>query len=350
MAARDAGKDKAHELTPEYFTIHPKTLKPSSEDFGSRARSSEMARMYARMQEEPDVEHMEITDIASLMRAMRKSALDREKLVAVRKFVADGGDELYYLSERMPDIMDLFIYQSSRRQLLGELIAHHDSAHERRESLKQHDHHDGDDEKQAEHDNAVRQADNLHNAVKAADAQVKKLEYWSDIKGMANEDAVLDRELYGDLASGGHPQAAFASKQDATEGAHEPHPHPEHANDEDQQRQQGSRSEADPIPSISSPPSKKSSVWFDAQTSPRTDSGRDSDELDRYTTAKESLSDLSSSVPKSERSGFRDKGKGRAISSKVSNLDGVSEEEAQVPTVPHGREDDDLEVLMPQSE
>lgn len=229
-------KDKSHELTAEYFTIHPKTIKTPSPGSSIALSSNNMLR--ARQKEDDqDVEHMEISDIPSLIRALRKSAVDREKLVAVRKFVEEGGDELHYLAERMPDIMSLFVYQSSRRHLLAELLQRFDATTKRKESLADHTH--DDEETKRKHDVAARQADNLLKAVNAADDQVKKLEYWSDIKSMAQRGQTLyatDDKHWNqakwqglDPGSPAHGQESFSSKQDHSEPPPELHKHPEHA-------------------------------------------------------------------------------------------------------------------------
>ncbi|KAF2861361.1 hypothetical protein K470DRAFT_192572, partial [Piedraia hortae CBS 480.64] len=99
----------------------------------------------------------EIANMPSLILALRNARVDREKLVAVRQFVEHGEDELYYLAECMNDIMSLFIFQNSRRQLLTELMeAHYDPS----------------------------QAENMKRAIDAAAAQVENLEYWSDVKSV----------------------------------------------------------------------------------------------------------------------------------------------------------------------
>lgn len=292
-------KEKSHELTTDYFTIHPKTMRPASEDL-SRAASTDLARMEKQLEDDIEVEKMEIQDIGTLDLALKKAAVDREKLVAVRKFVDTGGAELHYLSERMPDIMNMLVFQSSRRQLLGELLAHFDQAQRRRESLKEHT---PDDKKsQQELDDAASQAENLMKAVRAADEQVKMLEYWSDIKSMAEGGKTLQdtSEGHWDVSkwqglspteeSERHPVDAFANKQEASAGAPALHKHSEHE----------SASEAE---------SKFNSVFYDAkQTS------KDVSETDVYTTAAESASEVSKR--------HKGKGKGRATS-----LDGVVEDE-----------------------
>ena len=297
-------KEKAHQLTEEYFTIHPRTLRAPSEDFSKAA--SEMARLSEKFEEEVEIEKMDVSDIASLMRVLKKAAVDREKLVAVRKFVGNGGEELYYLADRMPEIMNLFVFQSSRRQLLADLLHRFDDAHKRREDLTERKHEDEDT--QEEHDAATRQAENLMNAVKVADDQVKKLEYWSDIKGMSHRGETLQEASEGhwDLSkwqglspnSGeDHPEDTFASKQAASEGVQALHPYPEHVGGE------ASESEA--------APRKKSSVWFDAKENKKEISEDTEHEL--YSTPAQSTSEL-------PLKGARKKSKGRS-----SRLDGVYE-------------------------
>lgn len=305
---RDAAhktKEKSHELTADYFTIHPKTLRPASEDF-SKAASTDLARMERHLEDEIQVEKMDIDDIGSLDMALKKASIDREKLVAVRKFVDTGGAELFYLSERMPGIMNMLVFQSSRRQLLSELLAHFDQARRRRESLEDHSH--GDQQGQQEHDDAARQAENLMKAVQAADEQVKKLEYWSDIKGMAEGGKTLQdtSEGHWDLSkwqglspadTEQHPVATFANKQKASEGTPSLHKHSEHE-------------------SASEVESKSGNAWFDAKQTPK-----DVSETEEYTTAGESASEVSK-----RKKSSKGKGKGRATDG-VKSLDGVEEEE-----------------------
>lgn len=43
----------------------------------------------------------EVRDIATLMRKLKKAAIDREKIIVIHKFVDDGGEELHYLAEQV---------------------------------------------------------------------------------------------------------------------------------------------------------------------------------------------------------------------------------------------------------
>ena len=77
----------------------------------------------------------------------------------------------------MLDIMASLVYQNSRRQLLAYLIHACNAASEHRgEHLGKEDPKD---------DVQVRMVGSLQSAVHAADEQVKALEYWSDIKNVA---------------------------------------------------------------------------------------------------------------------------------------------------------------------
>jgi hypothetical protein len=43
----------------------------------------------------------EVRDTATLMRKLKAAAIDREKIAIMNRFIADGGEELYYLAEQV---------------------------------------------------------------------------------------------------------------------------------------------------------------------------------------------------------------------------------------------------------
>ncbi|GAB7358755.1 hypothetical protein MBLNU230_g3983t1 [Neophaeotheca triangularis] len=308
---------KGHALASDYFTIHPRTVKERP-PIGSRASSAYLGTVAAgqsskqpdAIDEHPDVsnEGPDIADIASLMRRLRRAAVDREKLVLVRNFIASGGEELYYLSPQMGAIMNLFIFQSSRRQLLAELMQNFDTQAQRKEDLATHAH-TSDEEAQHAHDIAIKRADNLLAAVKAADDQVKELEYWSDIKGMAQQQQTLaeDEEGHGwshsrwaaldPQSAEPHDQIPFSSKQRPSQPAAVPHPHPEHGKGKGKARL---RENAAP---------RGVTFYEDAK-----ENTRESDSTG-FTTAAESVSGMKDKVVKTRPLGQR------------LGLDGVGEEE-----------------------
>jgi hypothetical protein len=312
-------KERGHELNADYFTIHPKILRGPSPN-GSLTYSALRARGFQN--DDVNIQDVDIADIGTLILMLRKSAVDREKLVAVRKFVNQGGDELFYLSDRMSDIMALFVYQSSRRQLLAELIHHFDASTARKESLSGHMH--SDEESKKLHEAAAKQANNLSRAVEAADEQVKHLEYWSDIKSMARHGETVhatDNDHWNgkkwqglDPASPGHDEDAFRSKQHHTEPAPDLHKHAEHEEHDDRRNEQHSN-ETDASGYVTAATSASKAKSLKMRDNPRTDS-----DGDIYVTAPETLS-----VDPVNRS-HKGKGKGKA---RATGVDGVLEEDSE---------------------
>lgn len=89
---------EAHHLNADYFTIHP------SRDL-TRANSSVppslVAKYRSRMIDEYQEEPADIKDIGTLLTHLKRAALDREKIVLVRHFVDNAGEDLYYLEEQV---------------------------------------------------------------------------------------------------------------------------------------------------------------------------------------------------------------------------------------------------------
>lgn len=166
----DGSMSAAHLLTSDYFTIHTKRdLSPTS-PMASTARTSYLSQRTAELKEPPE----EIQNVLDLLRTLKLATIDREKIDAVNRFVEKGSEELAYLEDKIPEITAFLVFQTSRRQLL-ELLEHAaDDAQKRR------DEHDADirPEDQAEQ----RRIDHLRNAARAAEGQIRGLEYWSDRK------------------------------------------------------------------------------------------------------------------------------------------------------------------------
>lgn len=88
-------------LNDDYFTIHPSFFRSreSSVDPTGGARSSFVSRRSA--QQDDYLIPGDIRDVLALMKCLRTALVDREKLDAVKQFVAQGGDDLFYLAERV---------------------------------------------------------------------------------------------------------------------------------------------------------------------------------------------------------------------------------------------------------
>jgi hypothetical protein len=183
-------KEEAHALTSDYFTIHSK-VRNTQEDAESIANSEKKAQYSvptssawgAKSWGEQQADIPEINNISALLRGLKAAAIDREKIVLVRRFLEQGGEELHYMSENMEQIMKLLVFQNSRKQLLSILMHEFDAVEQHRDEHVERGEEEGDDEK--------RHIDNLLKAVEAADEQCKQLEYWSDVKGMAKDGEIL---------------------------------------------------------------------------------------------------------------------------------------------------------------
>jgi hypothetical protein len=182
-------KEEAHALTADYFTIHSK-VRPAGEDAESVATSEkktqyslQTSNAWGAKSWEDQAEIAEVTNIPDMVRRLKTAAVDREKIVLVRQFLDQAGEELHYLAENMEPIMKLLVFQNSRRQLLSILMHEFEAAEQHRDEHKDRGEEESDEEK--------RHIDNLLKAVEAADDQCKQLEYWSDVKDMTRDGDIL---------------------------------------------------------------------------------------------------------------------------------------------------------------
>lgn len=93
--------ENAHMLTEDYFTIHPSRVRSREQSTAgiSRVESGFLNRVDIKLDEETHLE--DVGDIPTLMRALKMASIDREKIDALKKFVREGGEELYYLNDRV---------------------------------------------------------------------------------------------------------------------------------------------------------------------------------------------------------------------------------------------------------
>ncbi|KAH0542332.1 hypothetical protein FGG08_003269 [Glutinoglossum americanum] len=183
--ARDYGMDGAdsklkegHMLNPDYFSIHSKRYRTRGPE-NENTSNSESRWSYIGPTETDEADLSDIQDISSLMATLRKARIDREKVEAVETFLEQGGEEIIYLSNRMPEIMASLVFQASRRQLLAHLSRKFDTVSSHRDQHLERG--------EPEDDVEQRKIDNLLKAIHAADEQVKELEFWSDVRAMARE-------------------------------------------------------------------------------------------------------------------------------------------------------------------
>ena len=124
----------------------------------------------------------EVINIGQMLATMKACRIDREKSEVVEAFVKGGKADLMDLAGRMHDVMGMFIFQASRRTLLVHLTtALDETSKEQKEAEEKGETGNAEDDKRKERLN------HLLKAVEAADEEVKRLEYWSDIKGVTEE-------------------------------------------------------------------------------------------------------------------------------------------------------------------
>lgn len=191
--ARD-GMSQRPGLNPDYFTIHSPTRDSSTERTGN-AQSYYSSGQGDGTEDEEDPD--DISNIIALMSALKKAPMDRAKIAVVKRFLLQGGEDVFYLADRvcnwlisltypeakhvqMQDIMASMLFQNSRRQLLAYLIHACDAESEHRSK------HFGKETLQKEVQE--RRVKSLSNAVRAAEEQVQGLGYWSDVKNVAGSE------------------------------------------------------------------------------------------------------------------------------------------------------------------
>ena len=165
---------EAHRLNQDYFTIHPSQRdrsRDSNPESATNNRSSYLSKRSAGT--ESDSEDEEIADVTTLIRRLKKTTIDRKKVDAFKSFLRNGGDEVYYLQEAMPEIMSLFLYPTSRRYALQAL----ENTYERMPES---------DRKES------KRAEGLEKAIAAVDETVRDLEYWSDKKVLIDKRKDID--------------------------------------------------------------------------------------------------------------------------------------------------------------
>ena len=178
---------QAHLLNEDYFTIHAARKGHSRESSADRTTTHRSSFTNARtVAGEDESELDEISNVAQLLKALRRARVDREKISAFKKFLDEGGDELFYLADAMPEITDFLVHQTSLRQLQTSLLESLDQA---TTSLSAKNKSKG--KELAEERNAVdeeaakRRVDNILKAVHAAGVHVNDLDYWTNLRPKA---------------------------------------------------------------------------------------------------------------------------------------------------------------------
>ena len=171
-SGRNPGNMKeAHLLNADYFTIHASRERDRSRGSSADRSGTHHTSMIEPYQSESEGEEDigDVSDILKLMAVLRKARVDREKISAVGAFLVQAGDDLLYLGDNMAEIMNLFIYHTSRLQLQSNLYQSLEDAKNRQEKDKFAA---GETDEKGKEQLAER-IDNLTKAVRAADEHVE---------------------------------------------------------------------------------------------------------------------------------------------------------------------------------
>lgn len=192
-----------HLLNPEYFTVEAAANRHTSLRDGASSVLDTASRNSACVLHEEDAlsEKKDVESADMLMAVLRISRIDREKLDAVENYLKHAADNWLDLQNHMHEIMSIFVFQASRRLLLTKLMGIHDEAAKKLEEQKKagkakEDGSNNEDVESFDSELEVKVA-NLAAAVTHADEEVRRLEYWSDVKGMA-ESGGSDGAVAGD--------------------------------------------------------------------------------------------------------------------------------------------------------
>jgi hypothetical protein len=85
-----------HRLNNDYFTIH--SQRDHTQKKHKRKSVLDSSDWGA---EDSSDEEVDVKDVATLMKVVRKARLDREKIEAIMRFVENGGEEVEYLADKV---------------------------------------------------------------------------------------------------------------------------------------------------------------------------------------------------------------------------------------------------------
>ena len=178
---------QAHLLNEDYFTIHAAKRDRSRDSSADRTTTNRSSYINGQFHDTDDESDMgEIPNTKALTTALKKARVDREKIALVKTFLEQGGDELYYLADSIPEIMETFVHQTSRRQLQTYLLSVLDDV---TSTQRQKEVGKGKGKSKAGSDTSLearkRKIDNLLKAVHAAGVHVNDLAFWSDLRARA---------------------------------------------------------------------------------------------------------------------------------------------------------------------
>ncbi|KAG8529447.1 uncharacterized protein KY384_006084 [Bacidia gigantensis] len=187
---RGKSTKEAHRLNADYFTIHPQTRNRSRDSSADRANTyrSSLTDAHQAVSEGDDALG-EIGDIAALLAALKRAIVDREKIAAVKAFLSQGGDELFYLAQTMPTIRSDFVHQTSQRQLQNVLL-------QTLQEVTRSEEDEQDADKQAAN---KRKIDNILKAIHAGGIHSNDVDFWGRLRARMTSSETDPTNSTGEL-------------------------------------------------------------------------------------------------------------------------------------------------------
>jgi hypothetical protein len=173
-------------LGAEYFSVRAGQAGGPVPSFVESSVTSQQGPIQQRGHDEDAPEN-----IQDLLKKLKQTTLDREKVALVLQYVDHAGEDLHYMADEMSHILDMLVFQHSRRRLLERLVKKLD---EWEDAEKENDDATNTSKgKQPSTTNETtdgdlerRRTEYLKNAVHMADKELRKLEFWSDLVDIAH--------------------------------------------------------------------------------------------------------------------------------------------------------------------
>ncbi|KAL8714001.1 MAG: hypothetical protein Q9220_002147 [cf. Caloplaca sp. 1 TL-2023] len=164
---------ESHRLNADYFTIH-KAKRDRSPTLSSAGMTRSSFLGFDGQESESEQDINDIPNVPALLAVLKKATVDRQKVVAVRTFLAQGGEELHYLPDSMDEILGLLIYQTSRQQVLGYIHTALQEVQRKKDSVT-------DQDEDVDQEAVTQTIKNLSRAIDTARSYLAGLEYWRDV-------------------------------------------------------------------------------------------------------------------------------------------------------------------------
>jgi hypothetical protein len=85
-------------MNPEYFTIHSDQGRVGADGL---SRSPSMRGKEWGVEENAPWEEVDMSDIATLLRALKEAPVDSERISLIKRYLEQGGDDLNYLADEV---------------------------------------------------------------------------------------------------------------------------------------------------------------------------------------------------------------------------------------------------------